>query len=148
MITQFNTLKIILSGGLTVLFGIIITFTKRKISTTTRGDYNLKQLVIPFLFHLLALILCIAGIETSDTVAGMWILFVGFGFIQATPYLFQVNERVIFNLQISYLNKRFCILEKDYRNMLSIRSSWSRLSVSRTSWRPAKFSRSANSFSL
>jgi hypothetical protein len=95
VITHFNILKIILSGGLTVIFGLIITFTKRKFSKSTRGDYNLKQLVIPFLFHLVALVLCIAGIETSDTVAGMWILFVGFGVIQATPYFFEVNERVI-----------------------------------------------------
>ena len=80
-----------------------VTFTKRKISKLTTGDYNLKHLVIPFLFHLLALVLCIVGMETSDTIVGMWILFVGFGIIRATPYFFEFNERVfIYNLYFEF----------------------------------------------
>ncbi|CAG5110417.1 Oidioi.mRNA.OKI2018_I69.chr2.g4825.t1.cds [Oikopleura dioica] len=89
--TQFNTLKIVLSGCLTVVFGIIVTFTKRKFSQKSKGDHNLKQLVIPLFFHLIALVLCIIGIEKSDTLGGMWTLFVGFGIIQATPYFYEVN---------------------------------------------------------
>ena len=90
--TQFNSLKTILAGCLSITYGTIVTFTKRKFSKTARGDYNLKQLVIPYFLYLLGVVLCIAGIERSDGLAGMWILFVAFGLVNAGTFFYLVNE--------------------------------------------------------
>ena len=91
--TQFNSLKTILAGCLMIIYGIIVTFTKGKFSKTARGDYNLKQLVIPYFLYLVGVVLCIAGIERSEDLAGMWTLFIAFGLVQTGTYFYQTNEQ-------------------------------------------------------
>ena len=52
----------------------------------------MKQLVIPYFLYLVGVVLCIAGIERSEDLAGMWTLFVAFGLVQAGTYFYLTNE--------------------------------------------------------
>ncbi|CAG5083157.1 Oidioi.mRNA.OKI2018_I69.PAR.g10296.t1.cds [Oikopleura dioica] len=79
--TQFNISRIAFGCLLKFSFGLLVTFTQKKLSG---GDKNL----IPFFLHLVALTLCIVGLETAHTLEGMWTLFVAFGMLQATPYFY------------------------------------------------------------